>query len=374
MNHKILINGITSEDSDIVPLVSIIKCFIKHNDYISVIGNSKLQKRLGKNLDYINIKKTHSIKNKYQFIFESIRRNIQIINKIETIKNKYHYVYSISSVLDLIIFPYILKIYDKKIKWITILDNIVPFKRPGKLLNRLLSYIFFEISIYLMRKADLIFVKNKFLFTYLIKRGFNKPKIIIINNGIETDLIKKAKIKKKYKIDALYIGRINEAKGIYDMLKVLNKIKVEYPNFQLYILGEGDNNTKNRFIKEINRQKLNNNIKLLGYISGQEKYNLIKTSKCFLFLSFDESFGVSLLEAVSSGIPAFTYNLPAYKNIYHHNEIYTFKKGDINSVSKAIIKVFKNKQFKNENGKKLLGKYNWENIVNSEYLAIKSLI
>ena len=64
-------------------------------------------------------------------------------------------------------------------------------------------------------------------------------------------------------------------------------------------------------------------------MEGLEKFNILKSSKCFLFLSESESFGQSLLEAISCGIPAIAYDLQAYKEIYRNNEVFIVKKNDV---------------------------------------------
>ncbi|MDD2224807.1 MAG: glycosyltransferase, partial [Candidatus Shapirobacteria bacterium] len=174
---------------------------------------------------------------------------------------------------------------------------------------------------------------------------------------------------------AVFLGRINETKGIYDMLDVLKIIIKKYPDFTLAVVGPGDKITVKQYKNEIKRRRLNKNIKLLGWVSEKEKYSILKSSKIFLFLSKSvvEAFGIALLEAVCSGKPAFVYYLPIYKYIYKNKEINTFKIGDTESVAKAIIKTFKNKHFENKNGKKLLNKYSWEKIAKMELSAFKLL-
>jgi glycosyltransferase involved in cell wall biosynthesis len=226
----------------------------------------------------------------------------------------------------------------------------------------------------LLHKADKIFVISKELKKYLIKKHFDPSKLIVTGNGIEINLIKKSKKEKKYNFDALFIGRINESKGIFDMLDVVIKIKQVYPKFKLAIMGNGNKKVKNKLNIKIKKLNLKNNIILLGTVTGLKKFSIIKSSKIFIFLSKNESFGIALLEAVSSGLPAFVYNLPTYKNIYKNNEINIFKKGDIDSISNAILNTFENKKFENKNGKKLLNKYNWEKIANIEYKSFISLV
>jgi len=314
------------------------------------------------------------VKSKFKFTFYCIFRNLQSLFKIKKFKN-YDVFYSPSSVLDLAILPFFTKIFYPKIIWTTVFDNIVPITDPGNKITRFMAWLFFQISLILIRRADLIFVISPELRQFLIKKHFNKNKIIITGNGIETDLIKKSK-KKKYLYDALFIGRINETKGIFDMLQVLKQVKKKYPKFTLAIMGDGDEITKNKFKKQIKLMNLEINIKFLGYISGVEKFNIIKSSRCFWFLSVSqsESFGIALMEAVSCGIPAFTYNLPVFKKIYQNQEVIFSPLHQTNIVAQKNIKLFQSKKFNNLNGQKLLGKYCWENIVNLEIKAIEKII
>lgn len=381
MPLKILINGVTLDNANIVPLLTNIKYWQKHNCQISIISNKILKKSIIdknivdiKSINYLNLDENTKLDSKIKLIFTGLKRNFKLIKNIKNFTNKYDIIHCRSSVLDFLIFPYFLKKIDKKIKWTAVFDNIVPLHDPGNKIYRLLSWIFFKISILLLHRADIIFAISPELKKYLINRNFDPLKIIITGNAIEVDLVKKSKAQ-KIKYDGLFIGRINETKGIFDMLEVVNKVKKEFLNFKLAVMGDGDTKTKNKFKNKIKILKLQKNVILLGTITGLKKFSIIKSSKIFIFLSKSESesFGVALLEAVSCGLPAFVYNLPAYKNIYKNNEINTFKIGDIDSVSEAIIKTFKNKQFKNENGKKLLGKYSWEKIAKLELKAFNLL-
>jgi len=143
----------------------------------------------------------------------------------------------------------------------------------------------------------------------------------------------------------------------------------------LAIMGEGDEVTEKQFKKKIKEMGLENNVEFLGFRSGIEKFNILKSAKCFWFLSVSESesFGVALLEAVVSGIPAFAYDLPQFRWLYPDGEVNILPKGDYEMVAKKVIKLFESGNFRNIKGEKLLGKYSWEKAAKVEYEAIKNL-
>ena len=109
---------------------------------------------------------------------------------------------------------------------------------------------------------------------------------------------------------------------------------------------------------------------MLGYLEGLEKFNILKSSKCFLFLSESESFGQSLLEAISCGIPAIAYDLQAYKEIYLNNEVFIVKKNDVKAAAEKILEIFREKKFENTAGKLLANKFGWEKFARKEFEAM----
>lgn len=313
---------------------------------------------------------------KMKFMLYALKMNARGLFYVRRIlKGHYDVIYSPAAVLDLTIFPYFYKLLHRNMKWVVVFDNIVPFSDPGNKITRFLAWLFFEISLFLLKKADKIFVISDGLQDFMLKKGFSENKIVLSTNGIENDLIKKAEVDEKIKIDALFVGRINETKGIYDMLEVLDIVRKKYFGFQLAVMGEGDETTKNQFRKKIKEMGLERNVQFLGFRTGLEKFNIMKCAKCFWFLSVSrsESFGMALLEAICSGIPAFAYNLPQFSQIYQDGEVDISPKGDYKTVARKVIELLEKGNFTNEKGKLLIDKYNWEHVAEIEYNAIKNL-
>lgn len=374
-SKKILFNLNSFQTSgNIVPLLNKVKFWQGAGFEVTLFCSKALKDKIddldliGKYI-FLELVGTRETQTTISFIFESLWRNIRSLRFVGRMRGQYSVVYSISSVLDLIIMPYLLKIRDKEIRWLTVFDNTVPFTGTGNKVVRFSNWLFFTLSTLLIRKADKVFAISLDLEKYLQRKKFRGDQIVLTGNGVEVDLIKKAQKQDKYKIDALFVGRINEAKGIYEMLKVLSAVKEQYPNFQLAIMGNGDRVSIEKFKAAISDQKLNKNIQFLGYKKGQEKYDIIKSSKCFWFLSETEGFPVSLMEAVSSGLKCFVYDLPAYR-YYQNNELMIFDQKDHRAVAQAVIDLFNNRDFNNENGLALLPNFSWERIARIEFESI----
>ena len=83
-------------------------------------------------------------------------------------------------------------------------------------------------------------------------------------------------------------------------------------NFKIILAGKGKGKYINKINKMIERFKLSENITLSGYVSEDKKFELLRRSRIFLFLSYEEGWSISVMEAASVGTPIVAYSLPAY--------------------------------------------------------------
>lgn len=369
---RLLVNGLTLDDANLIPLIQKISFWQSQGVQVTVLGSQYLKARLEKNLRVSFVNPAHFVRlhGQRSFLIKALLRNLSILPYLRHLP-KTEVIYSVSSVLDLIIVPYLQKCFGLVKYWGTVFDNTVPLLADGRLISgnpfsRVLAWIFFQISLLLLKKADRIFVVKPELKSYLIKRGFASSKLIVTGNGVEKTMIVKARQLKKFRYDALYLGRLNEAKGIYDLLAVIKIIKKKLPHFQLALVGDGDENTLRHFIARIDHDHLTDNVIFLGFRSGQEKYDIIKSCKIFLFLSHTESVPVAPLEAVCSGKITIVYKLDAYK-MYSHREVVPFKIGDFEGIAKYLLKLYKKGDFRNPAGAKLINIFNWTAIAKTEY-------
>jgi glycosyltransferase involved in cell wall biosynthesis len=374
MNKKILIFDISFlTGNNRTPIISKIKYWQKRGLQIDIFCTGEAKDHYTekvKNVNYLVLPWAKSSSNRLFLIFENLKRNLIALIFLAKISfSKYLAIYSISAVLDLVIFPYLVKKFNRKIKWVVVFDNTVEKNEPGNKIIKSLAYIFYRYSLFFIKNADFLFVVTSLLKKRLLAEGFNSKILITTGNGVETNLIKKVTINKKV-YDGLFVGRINDSKGVFDLLNVLEIVCKKIPNFKLAIVGRGDEDSELRFKFRVKELKLQKNIKLLGFKSGAEKIKIFKQSKIFVFLSPSESFGVALLEAVCCGLPAVVYDLEPYKYIYKNQEITKLKIGDFEGVAKEVLNILENKNFNNKGGKKLLNRYSWDIISKIELKAI----
>src|SRR5437867_6205489 len=138
--------------------------------------------------------------------------------------------------------------------------------------------------------------------------GAVKTKIRVIPNGVEASrfnnghqpqLIPTGVSEDRKTI--LYVGRIVREKGIFTLLDAFEKLRKRGKDVSLVLVGEGP--LKEDLAKEVLRRKLNDRVKLAGFVDEKKLVSLYNSSDAFVLPSHYEPFGMVVLEAMASRVP-----------------------------------------------------------------------
>lgn len=139
-----------------------------------------------------------------------------------------------------------------------------------------------------------------------VKTKFGIEANIIYNPIDSEEIIRKSKEKislpTKNKIRFVTIGRLVEQKGYDRLLKVIKELKEEGCNFELWILGDGPE--KQTLIDYIDKNVLNDHVKIWGFISNPYPYMI--ASNAFVCSSRCEGYSTAATEAIILGLPIIT--------------------------------------------------------------------
>lgn len=108
-------------------------------------------------------------------------------------------------------------------------------------------------------------------------------------------------LKKK---NIISVGRLSKEKGFADLIEIFSNIESE--DWTLTIVGDGDEKEKlEALIKDNN---LEGKVILTGFLNKEELYKLYENSSLYVMTSFEESFGLVLVEASSFGLPLIAFD------------------------------------------------------------------
>ncbi|WP_425392905.1 glycosyltransferase family 4 protein [Ekhidna sp.] len=205
---------------------------------------------------------------------------------------------------------------------------------------------------------------------------FSKRKIHIIPNGIDLDEIEKIAPKKNMRNDdyfqMFFMGRLEPRKGVMHALQAFHQLKQRYPQMKLLIAGDGDGRAEvEQYIKDHSLV----DVKLLGFVSEEEKYRLLKESDIYLAPAlYGESFGIVLLESMAVGTPIAGYANAGYKNVITGEMNIGFAEpGNLEGFASCIEKLIPSSIRKelSTHGLEEVKKYDWSEVskeVNEVYL------
>ena len=164
---------------------------------------------------------------------------------------------------------------------------------------------------------------------------------------VEVKRIKELKKINKKENWFLYLGRVETYKGVDLAIKACVNA-----NVPLKIAGMGDDFENMRsLVKKLNAKGL---VKFLGYVSDEQKFNLLARTKALIFPVKDEDFGIVPVEANASGTPVIAYKeggvLETISEINPKTGIF-FDKYTVKSLQEVLSK-FKSEQYDPDNCRK----------------------
>ena len=131
--------------------------------------------------------------------------------------------------------------------------------------------------------ADVALVTNDYE-RELLKEKYSID-AIVLPHGIDEEYLKLPNMaevfRRKYNIDEMivaYVGRIHPTKGLDVLVKAFTHVAKEEPNVVLVIAGKGDGRYLKNCLKIAKRAGVENRIKVLGYVSEEDKIALIDAS------------------------------------------------------------------------------------------------
>ena len=171
----------------------------------------------------------------------------------------------------------------------------------------------------------------------------DKKKIVVIRNGVDWKSLSKIERSGNGRT-LLYVGRIAANKKIERILHMVQDLKGTLPNVFLYVVGEdwGELNELKLLTKRLDIAK---NVKFTGSISKGRLRKIFSKSDMFLLASDYEGFGISVIEAMSAGIPVVVNDIDSMKEIVK-NGINGFRVNFKNhaETSRIIAKALRNKK------------------------------
>ena len=166
------------------------------------------------------------------------------------------------------------------------------------------------------------------------------------------------------------IGRLDKIKGFEDLIGIMEILVNKDYEIKLNIFGDGP---EKKNLQELIKQKhLEKNIKIWGFKKYSFIKDYLKNSSLYLMTSFEESFGLVVIEAMSYGVPCIAFDsAKGVLDVLNEQNGYLIKNRNIMLYAQTVL-CYLNEPVKNKrklsNSARVTSKdYNFDNI-QKEYL------
>ena len=98
----------------------------------------------------------------------------------------------------------------------------------------------------------------------------------------------------------LFLGKLRQSKGIFDLLQAVSGLRGSFPDVRLVCAGDGERIAVARYAERLGIAEA---VKFTGWVGPSGKRALLESAAVFALPSYDEALPMSLLEAMSAGVP-----------------------------------------------------------------------
>lgn len=229
------------------------------------------------------------------------------------------------------------------------------YDKGGWLRKKLISYMF--------NHADALIALSKEWKSF-ISSVSNNSNITIVYNGASVEKFAN-KLDNGDVINILFMGRLGDRKGTYDLIEAFKSLAKSFPEARLLLGGDGELDKVKQILEE---EDLIEKVSVLGWVGGDQKIELFRRADMYVLPSYNEGLPGSILEAMAAGSPIVSTTVGGIPEaVLDGINGYLVAPGDITALSQALASLCKDKTLRNRMGKAsqelILEKFNINKIV-----------
>ena len=235
-----------------------------------------------------------------------------------------------------------------KIKLIQIVHDIQLIHPSGLLrfgeenkINTLLARNYAGLMSRIVDSPDIVIFPSRWLMDiHLDKIFFIKSKRIVLPNPIETSR-KAIGGNSAAGFKFIFIGQIEEHKGVFLLIETFKTIKRKYPEAELTIAGNGSKRTE--------AEALGAGVKFLDWPGEAAADKLLSSSHCLVYPSLVyENCPNAIQRALAAGLPVLASELGGIPELLSKNAGILFKPADVEKLAEKMEWIINNQENLNE--------------------------
>lgn len=229
--------------------------------------------------------------------------------------------------------------------------KIIVFPRSGLVVRDLNKNIYRKIVRFTLNKADFVICQSKYWKEVFLKLSIPSKKLIIIENWLEDQSIKISENlsvtqfhKDQQSFKMVFLSRIEKEKGMDDLILLADQLKKQNVDFLIDVYGAGS--YLEVFLKETEEKNLSSYIFYKGWLSPDQKLQLLNNYHLTIFPSRTEGYPNSILDFILAKIPIIAYDIPAISHVFSDALEYYKTNEDLVEKVGEVLEYFDSYQYK----------------------------
>ncbi len=197
--------------------------------------------------------------------------------------------------------------------------------------------------------ACVIVLSESWKEVYERKCGLSPSKVLVRYNPVVTPASIPSRASSD-KVVFLILGKVNERKGVFDLLNALAKLPAKTrENVELIVAGSGEVDKAIALTKELNIDSL---VRFTGWVNYQIRDELLAETDVFVLPSYNEGLPMALLEAMAWKIPVITTPVGGIPEVIEHGTTgLLVEPGDVKAITNSMLSLIENQSLRDKFGK-----------------------
>lgn len=201
-------------------------------------------------------------------------------------------------------------------------------------------------------------------------------KIYVIPSGTEFDEIQRIKPHQEDKPDIFSACRLHKVKGIDILIRAIPTVIKSIPDLKVCLAGSGpQEDALKSLVRELS---LEDHVRFLGVIYGEEKYQYYKACKIVVLPSRWDTLPKTIIEAMASGKPMVASNVGGIPDLVDDGKTgLLFESENVEGLAAKVIKMLTDEELRERMGKEALekaGEYDWSKIAERTVAVYREVI
>ena len=215
-----------------------------------------------------------------------------------------------------------------------------------------------KASVFAARKYDRIVLVDPSQEAFFAERGVPEARITVIRNGVDTKLFAPSeKGKEDALLDFIYVGRLSLDKGVDVLLRAFERYHAENHDCRLTLIGDG------MLKSRLNRYTSRGAIRWLGILGHDQIPLFLQNADVFVIPQNIGGLGMSVLEAMSCGLPVVTTGIGETTRLLSDDEGILVQPRNVDAVVRAMELLGSDEKLRRSMGmrcrRKILREYSW---------------